>query len=226
MPEPDDFLRHNIEQYLFDDLRVMQGLPTPPAGGGGGLGYPLLMSALAGIELLGALVSQSPFDTNSGRSYFREYWQLFLYPNDVGRHGAADFIYTSARNAITHSFLLKGQVGIVKGQPAWHLTKDASGAFYIDASQLASDLIVSYEARVKPCLTAATSQLSRATILDRVQELQASYAKTAQNAVTKTPSPGGMAPASIGISGLSGPVSSSVSRTAALSAPLGPIGKP
>jgi hypothetical protein len=51
-----EFLERYVEGYLFADLQSMAAVKVP-AGQYGALGYPMMMTALAGVELLGALTS-------------------------------------------------------------------------------------------------------------------------------------------------------------------------
>ena len=57
--EFEQFVENDIRGNLFSDLRAMQKIPVT---------FPLLMTAFAGIELFGALLSQSPFDAYAGWS--------------------------------------------------------------------------------------------------------------------------------------------------------------
>lgn len=211
-PELLTFLEHDIEGYLFHDLRVMQAATVPPEAPGGGLGYPLLMTSLAGIELLGAVLSTGPFDTRHGRDYFKDYWQRFLYP---GRPPGpeVDIVYQLARHGIAHNFLLKGPLGVTKGEPAHHL-KRAGSRFLIDAATLADHLIDSYENRVKPHLDSPTVDVDAAQMLARVREMAAAYRSQAATALAPLAGPTGPSstpPPQAGPSGPAGPFSSNIS---------------
>jgi hypothetical protein len=212
----DWFLAHNVEGYLFHDLRVMQRTSAPEGAPGGALGYPLLMSTFAGIELLGAVLSQEKFDTNAGQRYFQLYWEGFLYP--TSHQTARPVVYKLARHGIAHAFLLKGPLGVVKGQPVHHLQYGANGAFYIDATQLATDFMVSYETRVRPFLSTSSAQLNRQTMVQRLEEITKAYGEQAKATLTRpaaagTPHAPVGASGSVGMSGIVGPISSSVSSS-------------
>jgi hypothetical protein len=217
MSDLDDFLKHDIEGYLFHDLRAMQSVTAPQGAPGGGLGYPQLFTALAGIELLGALLSKTTFNTYSGQAYFRDYWHRFLYP---GRSALAevDVVYQLARHGVAHTFLLKGKLGVLKGQPAHHLTHATNGMFLIDATTLAEDLMSSYEKRVKPYLDSPTPDVSRTDMEARLADIASIYsaqaapllqaARGVRGAAASGPLPPGAGP-----SGPIGPVSSDVSSS-------------
>jgi hypothetical protein len=212
-----DFLSHNVEDYLFYDLRVMQKISPEPGAPGGGLGYPLLMTTFSGIELLGALLSPQGFDTYSGDRYFKEYWQKFLYPDKSTALSDLAIVYKLARHGIGHTFLLKGPLGVVKGQPTYHLKHGEKGEFYIDAIELSSDLIDSYEKRVKPLLAVSTNADMMA---QRLNEISKSYASVAAVTLIAPVGSTAVSPPPVGASGaVGGPVPSSVSSTQGLSMP-------
>jgi hypothetical protein len=155
------FLAHNVERYLFGDLERMGNLRDIPPPLGGGVGYPVLQSAFAGIELLGGMVASEPFsaEAKAGRSYFVGYWESYLYPNQAFAREIANAVYTLFRNGIAHTFLPKGAVGVYVGNAPMHLKRDASGVVYLDALQLASDLKKSYFDRVLPVVGDPTDPL-------------------------------------------------------------------
>ena len=41
----------------------------------GAVGYPMVMTALSGIEVLGALTSRSTFNRDNGAARFGEFWE-------------------------------------------------------------------------------------------------------------------------------------------------------
>ncbi len=116
MKDLEAFLKHNVEGYLFSDLREMQRIP---------IGYPLLMATFAGIELLGALLSTSQFDKEKGSDYFTSYWTTWLYPNLNNTETIGRVLYKLVRHGIAHSFMLKGPIVIVHSQPGIHLIKNS-----------------------------------------------------------------------------------------------------
>jgi hypothetical protein len=179
MADLGDFLAHSVEGYLFGDLKAMQAVSQAEGARGGGLGYPMLMTTLAGIELLGALLIEQPFDAHAGKKYFQAYWKSYLYPNDPPKAAAADIAYALARHAIAHTFLLKGRLAVVKGRPTVHLALGSSGEFYIDATQLALDFIDSYDSRIKPSLDNPSGRVNSVTMGQRLSELELSYANAA-----------------------------------------------
>lgn len=169
------FLKHNVEGYLFNDLRALQGPPPPPGTQDPGLCYPLLMTSFAGIELLGALLCEEPFRRDAGNIYFRGYWIKYLYPLLPESEETACTLYQLVRHGIAHAYVLKGPIGVVRRQPAFHLKRDVSGLFYVDAVQLAEDFMKSYESNVLSILSTTTGAVNHATMTTRLGEIEAAY---------------------------------------------------
>src|SRR5262245_27868124 len=80
-----EFLERFIDGYLLGDLRTMAQVPPPPAGEYGACGFSMVLITLAGAELLGALVSPTPFNPYHGSRYFERFWKEFMYPDDGAR---------------------------------------------------------------------------------------------------------------------------------------------
>lgn len=168
------FLQRNVEGYLFEDLRTMKAASLPPGKEAGVVGYPLLMSAFAGIELLGALLSPIQFDKNKGAHYFGSFWRDYLYPNDSCRAAAGDALYQVIRHGLAHVYVTKGDIWVVKHVPAMHLVRADDGSIWVDAAQLADDLEESYDSRVKPLL-AASDGICGASMTMRLGEMDVAY---------------------------------------------------
>jgi hypothetical protein len=137
------FLKHNIEGYLFSDIRKLQ-VSSPRADG---VGYPLLMTVFSGIEFLGALLSP-----NTKAKAFDFYWRTHLYPSSPARASFGDPLYNLVRHGIAHSFLMKGHLGVQQRTPESHLHQDPTERFIIDAAELGDDFICSYKQTVRPLL--------------------------------------------------------------------------
>lgn len=149
-----EFLEQHVEGYLFGDMESMKSFSLPPGKEHGALGYPLVMSALSGIELLGALTSARTFDRKSGRVYFDEFWQKYLYPAEP-RRSAGDPLYKLARHGLAHAFFPKGPIVVTKNPSGPHLVMK-NGRLYIDACVLSKDLRTAYEQGVKPSASMET----------------------------------------------------------------------
>ena len=149
----DEYLSRYVEGYLFEDLKSMYAVRLGDGKIYGGVGYPMVATTLAGIELLGVLTSKTKFTGWHGNKRFRDYWQTFLYPGFPARRPLANAIYQLVRNGLAHTYTPK---------PAFIVTKEHNGRhmswynefFWIDALTFADELIESYSQRVKPQLSA------------------------------------------------------------------------
>ncbi len=208
MPDLEQFLRHNLERYLFGDLKRMQGQP---------LGYPPLLSAFAGTELLGGLLNPKPFSRKtSGATRFVHYWTEYLYPDVPDRVAVARAVYQLARHGIAHGFFPKGPIGVGGPDLTFHLKRDADGLVIIHPTQLGEDLIASYERRVKPIIRATTGSPSRKTMGKQLAIMLRLAERDAKKhdlvvifpaATSGAPGPAGLShvttSAAVGVSGLS-----------------------
>ena len=142
------FLDHNVEEFLIKDLEAMIQ--------GSRVCYPIVMTACAGIELLGSLFSDE-FNSLAGSGYFRRYWTQYLYPTRDHTREMGDALYTLVRNGLSHMFLPAEQIGVTGARPHAHLTRDSHGRVIIDAHQLAKDFIRSYRFDFKPLIAGSVN---------------------------------------------------------------------
>jgi hypothetical protein len=168
------FLAKFVEGYLFKDLQSMRDAQPIPPSHDGAAGYPLLVTTMAGIELLGALLSPKNFDKLAGRPYFIDYWERFLYPQAPERN-VADAIYRLVRNGIAHAFVVKGDIHVYKNEPGKHLKND-NGVISIDAVALSQRFEASYHSSFRSLV----SQLP--TIGTRFSEIEQAYRTQATEA--------------------------------------------
>lgn len=143
-----DFLRTYVDGYLVSDLRTM--LAVRPAADHGALGYPIVASTFAGIELLGTLSFQSGAEVclDNGRTYFRHFWQDWMYYGEADRSGLADVVYDLLRNGITHTFVGRPriEVGRFSMTSNWHLKrKRGTEVLHVEADVLADDFMRAYQ---------------------------------------------------------------------------------
>lgn len=147
----DEFLERFVEGYLFGDLRSMASITVPEGQKYGGVGYPMVMTTLAGVELLGTLTADR-FNRKHGDQRFREFWQGFMYPQHPERQQMADLIYQFVRDGLAHLFVPKPRFTVWKAHHGEHLHQMADGSICIDALTLAEELRAAYDERVKPRL--------------------------------------------------------------------------
>ncbi len=176
MADLGEFLQWNVEGYLFKDLEAMQPISAPGTDGGG-VGYPMLITTFAGIELLGGLVSGSEFNTNAGGVYFKKFWADYLYPG-ANAEEAGDALYQLARHGLAHGFVVKGSIAVGKDHPGWHLKRNADDVIYVDVAKLADDLIACYRTKVKPL---SESSPSREKMTDWLTGMERAYAAKAES---------------------------------------------
>jgi hypothetical protein len=175
-----DFLTHHVEGYLFEDIKSLMAVPVPGGTGPGGVGYPLVMTVLSGIELLGVFVEAdknptSNFNTHSGPLYFETYWKEILYPR---LPDLADPVYQLARHGLMHAFTTKGPIEVSKTPTGrvLHLSMAISGVIHINCDQFAEDFRGSYDSKFKP-LVAKNYPRMEARLQDMATQYQ-NQAKT------------------------------------------------
>src|SRR5262249_19190899 len=124
------FLETQVEGNLLGDLEAMANVRAN-VNGQGGLNYPMLMTAVAGIELLGWFVHNVAFNMNEGLEPFNRFWGGFLYDVDP-RRGYARDVYQAARHGLAHLFIPKELVQVGR-ENARHLERDSrSGVLCIN----------------------------------------------------------------------------------------------
>ena len=196
------FLKENVEGYLFKDLDALIAVGPLPGENLGAVGYPLLITTFAGIELLGALASAKKFDPRSGAYYFTSFWGTYLYPADRQRVDAAGPIYKLVRHGLAHAFVVKGDIVVGKSGP--HLGRFPSGAVCIDAAQLAQDLKNSYYRFIGPQVDKTAGPLNRNTMTSRLNEMADEYERQAADLARLDLPLVSMSPAHLGESGGTG----------------------
>src|SRR5438034_7474253 len=107
---PKQFLKRHVEGYLFKDLRTMQRVKLRKHQKIGGVGYPLAATILSGMELLGCLMSTTPFninDTSLGNKYFNNFWNKYFSVKHPEYANYGQAFRKLIRNGISHNFLTK-----------------------------------------------------------------------------------------------------------------------
>jgi hypothetical protein len=169
-----DFLDQYVEGYLFSDLRSMAAINLPVGQTAGAVGYPMVMVALAGIELLGALTSVTTFSRNAGRGYFLDFWAR-CYPTDH-RHTLGSFVYDFARHGLAHMAIAKPLITVYKdpGAKTLHLfSESVTGPLIIHALTLQEDLEHAYRTSIE----AYVGKPAGVTMQTRLNEMWDTYSK-------------------------------------------------
>ena len=81
----------------------------------------MVMTTLSGVELLGILTSNTPFEGHGGKERFVEFWRRYLYTRDAARQELADVIYRFVRNGLAHAFMTQAGIVVSKGHCGDHL---------------------------------------------------------------------------------------------------------
>lgn len=181
----DEFLKDYAEGYLFEDLTSMSAIQLEAPRDKGACGYSMISATLAGIELLGGLLSGAPFQrdpngrrVNLGNQYFTFYWDNCMAARQPGYRGYASLFYNLLRHGIAHTFLAKSNLIVTKETPAEHLRRNGEGFLVVDAVQLYIDFKASYFAYVRPVLDNPVQDgglSTRANMQNRLNEMIADY---------------------------------------------------
>ncbi|MEA3245621.1 MAG: hypothetical protein U9Q74_05640 [Gemmatimonadota bacterium] len=201
-------LERILHQYLVEDLVDLKKSRV---------GYPILMTVFAGVELLGALLTEGQHGTD--RDDFVHYWTKYLYPPSKRpkTDEEAEIIYNGVRHGVMHHFFPKGQVGITGTDPGAHMTCRDDGVLILDTKVLVDDFVGAYEKHVVKILNTPTGIPSRELMQKRLDDIRAAGRKKMGNLYAVFP--GALAATSqvaeskaissasaVGVSGPTGPV--------------------
>ena len=167
----DQYLEQFIEGYLFEDLRSMAPIKLPPGKRYGAVGYPMVMTVLSGIEVLGALTSKAQFSPGNGAARFGEFWRGYMYADSEGFQRLDSLVYNLIRHPLAHCFMTKPMIQVTKHHDPGHLCRTQDDVVIVDALTFADDLIAVYERRLKPQLTGAF----KANMEARFREFREAY---------------------------------------------------
>lgn len=115
--EINKFLEKNIEGYLFCDVEKMLEIKLKNNESEGACGYPIVMTILAGMELLGFLLgNKEKFSDKSGNEYFKNYWKNYFCKlnKKYAINGIEGLIRNLVRHGLAHNFLTKPNILIYK----------------------------------------------------------------------------------------------------------------
>jgi hypothetical protein len=150
------FLQQVVEGYLFHDLETMRTAEVKTKDGH--CGYPMVMSCMAGAELLGLLSGKTPFGPSEATKEptpslsFVRYWSEYLYTTSP-RRDAGFSLYQLLRHGVAHTFAGKEPIGVTRHESARHLTNglyQGVPMVVVDGDQLFADFKASYYDRFLP----------------------------------------------------------------------------
>lgn len=121
--------------YLIWDLEEMNKINVE---GAGNCGYPMLMSILSGMELLGGLINKDKWDSYSGEKYFCSFYETYFEKYNKAYRGRAAEFYKLLRHKLAHTFLTAIKFRIAKNQFPDPITNER-GLEIIDVGQIFND---------------------------------------------------------------------------------------
>lgn len=130
----------------------MSGIETFE-NGYGACGYPMLMSVLSGIELIGILNWQNKITKDvlhhTSNKFFENGWNKLFGKNVKYTKESVRRIFRDLlRNGLAHMYLSKPNIGVTKSHPEAHL-QFAGGIFYVHPTEFFNDFVKAYE-EIKP----------------------------------------------------------------------------
>jgi len=147
-----------FEDYLFKDIDSMLGIQ----GNTGNCNFRILDAILDGMESLGALLSQEPYDP--AQSYLESFWSLMVSNNSIYK-GWEVFIRYAVRDILRASCSPLDHMFIFKENTPTHMT--VYGDVHISNKMLYEDFVATYNLFVKPLIAAGDSQM-----MGRTKEIQ------------------------------------------------------
>ena len=176
------FLTRHVEGYLFKDLRTISRVKLRKGQKIGGVGYPFVVSILAGMEALGGLLNDSTFDMSpsAGNTYFEDYWNNYFSKHVPRYTRFASAFRKLVRHGIAHTYLTKTGIWIIRGEPSAHLsifTHAGNHYLVIDVMEFFNDFVGSYNSFVKPIVWngAVRGSINKRSMQDRLNEMITAY---------------------------------------------------
>lgn len=175
------FLKKHVEDYLFKDLRTITRIRLRRNQKVGGVSYPMASSILAGMELLGGLLQTSAFESRGhSKIYFENYWDNYFSVYDPQYLPFKDAFWYLIRCGISHTYLTKTGIVILRDRPQDHLKvllEDGNYYLIVDLKQLFEDFVSSYNTQVKPIVWQQRSngQVTKQSIQQRVDDMIGNY---------------------------------------------------
>jgi len=188
----DEFIERFVDGYLFEDLKSMAKIKLPEGKKYGAVGYPMVATIFAGMEMLGGLLMppSETFDRNKGGDYFLNYWNEYFVAEYPHYRNLGKLLYELVRHGVAHTFIAKhGTITKFSGRTQSILVDKQKSEVDIDPALFAEEFEKSYEEKVKPLLDpSSTGPVNRKTFEKKVNEMAASYSKSSSDAFKSLPS--------------------------------------
>ena len=147
------FLEQFIEGYLFCDIENMLKIKLEKGGNYGACGYPIMMTTLSGMELLGDLLSENeikPFweDKKQGEKNFNNFWDNYfcLHNPKYKINKGKEIFRILIRHGLAHRFLTLPGIFITIDKPELHWTINPNRKeIWIDAKEFFLDFKNTYK---------------------------------------------------------------------------------
>lgn len=166
---PSDFTKQFIEGYIFGDLETMSQCKDVPNGKNYGMvGYPMLGTIMAGMELMGGLLlpSTARYNPNDMRPNFCNYWDNCFVKEYPQYAGLGNLFYSLIRNGIAHVFIAKYGVTVNKLAGPAILIDQSKQEIFINPNELYKEFEISYINQAKSTLDgSATTTIVPTTVL-------------------------------------------------------------
>ncbi|PWU24076.1 hypothetical protein C5B42_00680 [Candidatus Cerribacteria bacterium 'Amazon FNV 2010 28 9'] len=196
------FLSRHVEGYLFKDLRTMMRVKLRKGQKIGGVGYPVVASILAGMEMLGGILQNGKgFKTTTSTTKFFHYWNNFFIKDSPKYSDYGNAFWKLIRNGVSHTYLTKTGIWVIRGNSSEHLRIYKDGSDYylmVDIYEFFTDFVNSYNNQVRPIVYKgqASSLTTPIMMKKRLDEMIRVYKKESNSVLSKI-QPQGNAPQSL-----------------------------
>jgi len=149
----------------------------PNNGEYGATGYPMLITILAGMELIGALTynSSGVFDPHKGHDHFSNFWNVYFVTMFPEYKGLDSLFRQLVRNGISHIFLAKKGVMVTKGSGKRPIVDKSQRLILIDANKLFDDFEKVINKKILPLLTVKSGEPSKASMQTMLKKIEQEY---------------------------------------------------
>lgn len=175
----EDFFTQFVDGYILNDLKSMADITLPAGQTSGGVGYPMVSTTLAGMELLGELLmpNTDPFNPNDGSIYFLNFWDNYFAVQNPAYTGLGRLFRQLMRNGISHTFVAKPGIFVEKGTNRQMSVDTARQEVYIDCIVFYKEFEESYMRLVRPIIdgTATSAATTKQNIQTRLDNLATAY---------------------------------------------------
>lgn len=180
----DKFFSKYIDGYLFGDLEAMTKIIANKEDNYGGVAYPMILTTLSGMELLGNLLmlNDSEFNTSKGKKYFLNFWKNYLTKQAPTYFGLGEVFYSLLRHGIAHTFLTKYNILISKGMLTPVEIFPQANAMRVDCIEFFNDFTITYKNEVIPLLN---NPIKKELIQKRLNSLIDKYKSDSEDELGK-----------------------------------------